>query len=121
MTPTYFLEQVGQVAQVAPLSAQHFMPQAGLEPHLDLPQQAQPVTSVAAHTSAAQRVRSFVIFIVGVFCLSSQLGLDPRMVGCGDALNLAIFLKMSISAKNLAACAAPAHPFGHASGATPTS
>jgi hypothetical protein len=59
----YFLEQVGQVAQVEPLSAQHFMPQAGLAEHLDLLQQAQPVARVAAHTRAAQRVRSFVGFI----------------------------------------------------------
>jgi hypothetical protein len=62
----YFLEQVGQVAQVAPLSVQHCMPQAAA--FLDLLQQAQPVTRVAAHTRAAQRVRSFVIFIVGFLC-----------------------------------------------------
>jgi|GEM_PF-4613708 len=61
----YFLVQDGQVAQVAPASVQHFMPQAAV---CFLAQQllheAQPVNTVAAPTSATHRVRSLMSFIV---------------------------------------------------------
>jgi len=55
---------VAQVAQVVLPSSQHFMPQADFFSAEQLPQQAQPVMNVATHTSAAQRARSFAVFIV---------------------------------------------------------
>jgi len=64
---TYFLAlQVGQVAQVVLPSSQHFIPQAASFLVSHLPQQAQPVIRVAMQASAAQRVRSFAIFMIRV-------------------------------------------------------
>ena len=66
----YFLAlQVGQVAQVALPSVQHFIPQADaasfLAQHLWL---AQPATRAEAQTI---RARSFSVFIYLVLCLSN--------------------------------------------------
>jgi hypothetical protein len=54
---------VAQVAHVVLPSSQHFMPQADFFSAELLLQQAQLVMRVAAQTSAAQRARSFTVFI----------------------------------------------------------
>jgi len=59
----FFGVHVAQVAHVVLPSSQHFMPQADFFSAEPLPQQAQPVMRVAAQTSAAQRARSFAVFI----------------------------------------------------------
>lgn len=63
----FFGLHFSQVAQVLPASVQHFILQEAVSLVQQLLQEAQPVKLMAAQVSAAQRTRSFAVFIVRGF------------------------------------------------------
>ena len=71
----FFALQVGQVAQLALLSAQHFMPQEGLAEHsvFFLQQVEQPVMMDAAQMSATNVTMDFMFWFVLMFRPPAQV------------------------------------------------